>query len=77
MTIHHALFIDGAWIDSSGDAWSALVTIREDGIVIKPYTDAEMTDFVQLSFAEFTAIAEMIALEGLYPIAKSQEGATS
>lgn len=61
MTIHHALFIDGAWIDSGGDAWDALVTIREDGVEIKPYTDAESADMVQLSFAEFAAIAEMIA----------------
>jgi hypothetical protein len=61
MTIRHALFIDGAWIDGGGDSFSALVTVDEIGIEIKPYSDAEIIDMVRFSFEELAAIVEMVA----------------
>jgi hypothetical protein len=61
MTIRHALFIDGAWMDAGGDSMCALVTIRDGVVDIKPYTDAEVTDIVQFSFEEFAAIVELVA----------------
>ena len=62
MSIHHALFIDGAWTDTNGDSWSALVAVEGEGILIRPYSDAEeCTDKLCLSLAEFDAIAEMVA----------------
>ena len=60
MTIRHAVFIDGAWTDSSGDTWNALVTVDERGIEIKPYSDQEISDVVRLTFEEFAAIVEMV-----------------
>jgi hypothetical protein len=61
MTIRHALFIDGAWIDAGADSWSALVTVNEEGVDIKPYNDAEVTDWIRFTFEEFAAIAELVA----------------
>jgi hypothetical protein len=61
MSIRHALFIDNAWVDSGGDSLTALVTIHENAIEIKPYTDAEVCDMVQFSFEELAAIVEMVA----------------
>ena len=60
MTIRHALFIDGAWTDSGGDAWTALVTVDKTGIEIKPYTEAELCDVVRFSFEELAAIVELV-----------------
>jgi hypothetical protein len=61
MTIRHALFIDGAWADSGGDSWTALVTVDKTGIDIRPYSEAAISDVVRFYFEEFDAIAELVA----------------
>lgn len=60
MTIRHALFIDGAWQDTGMDSLSALVTVDDIGIEMRPYTNAEITDVVRFTFEEFAAIADMV-----------------
>jgi hypothetical protein len=61
MTIRPAIFVDGAWEDSGGDSWSALVTVNDFGLEIKPYTNAEVCDRVRFSFEEWAAIVKMVA----------------
>lgn len=60
MTIRHALFINGAWMDAGGDSYDALVTVDKTGIEIKGYSDGA-TDAVRLTFEEFAAIVEMVS----------------
>jgi len=60
MTIRHALFIDGAWTDSGGETYTALVTVYATIIEIRPHTDG-ITDAVRFTLAEFAALAEMVA----------------
>lgn len=65
MTIRHALFIDGAWIEGAGDSWTALVMVDEMGIEIKPYIHIEgIPDSIRFTFEEFAAITDLVARAG-------------
>jgi hypothetical protein len=60
MTMRHALFIDGAWMDAGGDSYIALVTVDKMGIDIKGYTDG-ISDVARFTLEEFAAIVEMVS----------------